>query len=267
MRKVLLPLTLSLLAALAGCQAPSGESATEKEFEALYREYSARFHEKMVGGAAENMQPAQITAEAARIWNDVFGPRPDLLQARVREILAELDDAPPYNEAEYIEVRSDERPPPTDEQPQGIVVKQFLWNPVGAAHMALNNWLSRLMQPKSFALRQLLTVNAHLFWEAVDRNIDKPVLQMRQGPLIFLVDLTRVDDYYRVDKVRWLRPKSMGPLEPPKTTEEGATEEGATEESGTKEGAAEPEGGEAPPKTAPAGETGAETATEPKPAG
>jgi len=30
--------------------------------------------------------------------------------------------------------------------------------------------------------------------------------------MVYTVDLSRKDDYYQVDKIRWLRPKSMGPV-------------------------------------------------------
>jgi len=230
MRKVTLPLAFVLLVVgVVGCQKPTGgESATEKQFEALYRDYSQQFHKKMVG-KAESMTPAQITAEAARTWTDVFGNHKALVDARVQEILDDLDGASPIDEEVYVEIASGERIEPTDEKPEGIVVKQFLWNPVGAAQMALNNWLARLLQGKSFRLRQLLTANARLFWTAADGSLDNPKLQLRQGGLIFTVELRRVEDYYRVEKVRWLRPKSMGPIGVTDETEKPAPEKPAEE--------------------------------------
>jgi len=249
MRKALLPTLLLLLATgLIGCEGRSAEPTAKKEFQKLYREYSARFHEKMAG-SAQTMKPAQITAEAARIWDTVFASHQDVVDARIKNILQDLGDAEPFNEEMYVEIASGERVQPTDDQPTGIVAKQFLWNPVGAAQMALNNWLARLLGPKAFGLRRLLTANAGLFWEAVDRDIDHPKLQLRQGPMIFTVNLTRQTDFYRVDKVRWLRPKSMGPI--PITQ----PAEGNQEPTPTQEGTAQ----QAPP------EKGAKKATQPKP--
>jgi len=190
------------------------KSATEKEFQRLYKGYSARFHEKMVE-TAETMKPAQITAEAARIWDATFAGKKDLIDRRVAEILADLDEAAPYDSDAYLEIASGGRVEPGENQPEGIPLKQFLWSPVGAAQMGLNNWLARLLQAKSFGLRSVLAANAALSWEAVDRSIDKPKLQQRQGPLIFEIELTRVDEHYQVEKVRWLRPKSMGPIAMP----------------------------------------------------
>ncbi|MEA3366854.1 MAG: hypothetical protein U9R68_01925 [Planctomycetota bacterium] len=243
MRKALLPTLLLLLAAgLIGCEGRSAESPAKKEFQKLYQEYSARFHEKMVG-SAQTMKPAQITAEAARIWDAVFAGHQDVVDARIKNILQELGDAEPFNEEMYVEIASGERVQPTDDQPTGIVVKQFLWNPVGAAQMALNNWLARLLGPKAFGLRRLLTANAGLFWKAVSRDIDHPKLQLRQGPMIFTVDLSRQTDFYRVDKVRYLRPKSMGPIsitqpeegdQEPTPPQEG-TEQQTPPENGAKE--------------------------------
>ena len=162
--------------------------------------------------SAEELQPIQITAEAARIWDETFSGHKDLLKKRVAEILKELDAAPAFQEDLYLEIAAGTRVEPAADQPKGIVLKQFLWNPVGAAQMGLNNWLAKLLKPQSFGVRSVLTANAGLFWEAEDRNIDKPKLVMRQGPMIYKVELSRVDDYYQVDKVRWLRPKSMGPV-------------------------------------------------------
>jgi len=271
MRKTLFCLLLvPMLTVLAGCPAPSGESTTKQKFEDLYKEYANRFHEKMVG-SAETMQPVQVTAEAARIWNDVFGPHKDLVEARVKEILADLDQAEPFDENLYLEVASGTRVKPTEDEPQGIVVRQFLWSPVATAQMALNTWLARLLQPKSFQMRQLLTANAGLFWQVRDRDINHPKLILKQGPMIFTVDLSRHDDYYQVDKIRWLRPKSMGPLQlPEQGTQKPAEGTGTTPAEGTGTTPAEgadttpPEGTGATPDTE---KPTAEKSTPEKPAG
>ena len=220
---VLFAMVAALAMVAVGCSGEAEKSATEKEFQRLYKEYSVRFHEKMVG-TAENMKPVQVTAEAARIWDETFATHRALIDKRVAEILKNLDDAPPVDEELYVEIASGNRVDPTEDQPKGIVLKQFLWSPIGAAQMGLNNWLARLLQPKSFGVRSVLTANAGLFWEAVDRSISKPKLQLRQGPMVYAVDLSRIDDYYQVDKVRWLRPKSMGPIAMPATTGETSTE-------------------------------------------
>ena len=220
MKKVLLAVLAVAWAVLAlGCVGDGGKSATEKEFQRLYKEYSVRFHEKMVG-TAETMKPVQITAEAARIWDETFSGKEDLIGRRVGEILSQLEDAKSYDEDLYLEIASGSRVEPSEDQPKGIILKQFLWSPVGAAQMGLNNWLARLLQARSFGVRSVLTANAGLFWEVLDRSVDGPKLQLRQGPMIFQVELSRVEDYYQVEKVRWLRPKSMGPVQlaqPPET--------------------------------------------------
>ncbi len=252
MRQVLaLSLATLVVCTLAGCQKPDDESADTTEFKRLYEEYSDRFHEKMIE-SAKTMTPAQITAEAARIWGDVFAGHQDVIEARVREVLADLDDAEPFDESLYVEIASGERVQPTENQPAGTAVKQFLWNPVGTAQMALNNWLARLLQRESFAMRRLLTANAGLFWKAVDRDINHPQLQMRQGPLVFTVSLMRKEDHYQVEKVRWLRPKSMGPIG---ITEEGEEAPADGEGAGETPAPAEGETGEAAPTTTP--DTGA----------
>lgn len=222
MRKVLLGLVMAAWVVMAsGCGEPStGKSATEKKFEDLYKQYSARFHEKMTTDA-EKMTAEQITAEATRIWDDVFGSQKDLLRQRVEEILADLDTAAPINENDCVEVASGSRVEPGLDLSQGAIPKQFLWNPVAAAQMGLNNWLSRLLQPKSFGLRSVLLANAGLFWEVLDRNVDHPRLLLRQGPMLYVVEVSRQGDYYQMEKVRWLRPKSMGPATLPKEPPEG----------------------------------------------
>ena len=87
--------------------------------------------------------------------------------------------------------------------------------------MGLNNWLAPILNPNAFGLRSVMTANAGLFWEAIDSNLDHPILQLRQGPMIFIVNLSRKDDYYQVDKIRWLRPKAMAG--PPPVTGTGGT--------------------------------------------
>lgn len=182
----------------------------------------------------------------------------DLLQKRCEEILADLPTAPPIKEDLYFEVIAGTRNETTD-QPEGVIVKQFVWNPLGAANMALNNTLRRLLNPQSFAARSVLASNASLFWDAIDRSVDNPKLMQRQGPLVFTVELSRKDDYYRVDKIRWLRPKSMGPLQVPKPPAEGTpgTETPGTETPGTETPDTETPGEKAPEKPAetPAGGT------------
>jgi len=222
MRKVLVCLAVAAWAAMAvGCgELGSGKSATEKKFEDLYKQYSSRFHEKMTT-EAEKMTAEQITAEATRIWDDVFGSQKDLLRQRVEEILADLDMAAPVNENDCVEVASGSRVEPSREEALGAIPKQFLWNPVAAAQMGLNNWLSRLLQPKSFGLRSVLLANAGIFWEVLDRNVEHPQLLLRQGPMLYVVEVSRQGDYYQMEKVRWLRPKLMGPVSLPKEPPEG----------------------------------------------
>jgi hypothetical protein len=242
--------------AIIGCgESGTTKSGTEKEFQQLYKQYSARFYEKMTT-QAENMPPVQVTAEAARIWDEVFGPHKALVTKRIEEIIKDLDTCSPIQEDLYLEVASGSRVEPPADQPQGIVLRQFLWSPVGAAQMGLNNWLARLLQPNSFNMRSVMTANAGLFWEAIDRNLDHPRLCLRQGPMLFVVDLSRKDDYYQVDKVRWLRPKSLGPMAMPKPPE---GQPGTALPTTPPEGTPPPTGGlpgtapQTPPTTPPAG--------------
>ena len=215
MRKLLVcVLTVAWTTAIIGCGDTGGKTDTEKEFLKLSKQYSARFYEKMTT-QAETMQPVQVTAEAARIWDEVFSPHKALLSKRIQEILNDLDTCPPIQEDLYNEVASGARVEPPADQPQGIILKQFLWNPIGAAQMGLNNWLARLLQQQSFGMRSVMAANAPMFWEVTDRSVELPKLVLRQGPMVYTVDLSRKDDYYQVDKIRWLRPKSMGPVVPP----------------------------------------------------
>jgi hypothetical protein len=210
MRTVTVGLGVLLLLAAVGCQPPAGPSTSEKQFQKLYKEYSNLFHEKMVS-SAEQTPPIQITAEAARIWDRVFAGREDLIRTRQREILDDLDAAPTLDEDLYLEVAQAARVE-SDEQPKGIVLKQFLWSPPGAAQFFLNNWLARRMNRGSYNVRSVLTANASLFWEVARRDADNPLLVQREGPMVFTVELTRQGDYYFLQKVRWLRSKSLGPI-------------------------------------------------------
>jgi len=254
MRTLSLAVLAGVMLAIGGCG--DTKTAAEKEFEKLYRQYSNVYHEKMVV-EAERMTPAQVTAEAGRMWDETFSGHKDLLLKRCEEILADLPTAPTINEDLYFEVISGTRNE-AEKDPEGTIVKQFVWNPLGAASMALNNTLRRLLNPQSFAARSVLIGNASLFWEAIDRDANKPKLMQRQGPLVFIIELSRKDDYYRVDKIRWLRPKSMGPLQVQKPPAEGTpgTETPGTETPGaTTPGATTPGTTEKPPaeKKPPAG--------------
>jgi hypothetical protein len=245
----------AMAAATVGCSSTAAPAppTTEKEFQKLYKQYSARFYERMTTPEGEKMPPEKITAEAAKVWEEVFGPHKDLLAKRVEEILKDLDAAPAIQEDLYTEVATAMRKEPPPEQPQGAVMKQFLWSPVGAAQMGLNNWLSQLLQQQSFALRNIMTANASLLWETVDRNPDHPKLELRQGSMIYMVDLTRKDDYYQVDRIRWMRPKSMGPVAPAtRSTTGGVPEAPATGTPATKPAAAPAAAPPAKPATPPA---------------
>jgi len=214
MKKVLVCTCLAAwVAIVAGCSSPPTPPAnTDKEFEKLYKEYSARFYENMTTKPEEGLTPAQITADASRIWEEILGTQKDLLKRRAEESLKKLDTATPVQEDLYLEVRSGTRKEPPAGQSQLPAEKQFFWNPITTAQIALDNWLGYLLEQRSYALRSVMLVNAQPTWEALDRNIDHPKLLLRQGPMLFLLDLSRKDDYYQADKIRWLRPKSMGPL-------------------------------------------------------
>ena len=189
--------------------APAAPSDTQKQFCQLYKQFSDRFHEKMIR-TAEGMTPAQIAAEAAAVWQEVFAGQEDLLSRRSREILAKLDAAPALDESQYYEVLRKSFDP-NDKAP-APVPKHLTWSPVGAATYYLEKTLAAVMCPSALAARAQLVANAQLTWEAVDRDPDKPRLLQHQGPVLFIVDLSRKDDCYQVDKIRWLRPKTMGPV-------------------------------------------------------
>jgi hypothetical protein len=221
--------------AIIGCSdGGAGKTDAEKKFQGLYKQYSARFYEKMTS-QAQTMPPMQVTQEASRIWDEVFGPNKALVTKRVEENLKELDQGPAIQEDQYNEVAvgTREAGAPADkawktvvagekpredtipDEAEGMTLKQFRWSPIGDAQMALNNWLQHIMQRPAFAMRQVMAVNVSPVWEAVDRNVDHPKLCLRQGPMVFLVDMSRKDDYYQIEKIRWLRPKSMGPVATP----------------------------------------------------
>jgi hypothetical protein len=202
---------------LAGCgnQGPAPTTTTansEKEFDKLYKQYSARFYERMSGGDAETLNPNLVMAVAAKTWDEVFSPHKDLLKTRCVEILKNLDDAAPLQEELYIEAttpftRSD---PVPDTAHGAIVPKQLYWSPVAAAANGLGEWLAGpegVLRPESRSVRAFMLGNASLSWEAIDRNIDHPRLQVHQGAHVYQVDLLRIDDFYATTKMRWLKPK------------------------------------------------------------
>ncbi len=286
-----LPLFLVVALTLtAGCETSPDATSARKAFNRLYQRYSERVHEQLLP-KAESMSPAEITAEAARIWDEVIGPHRDVLDACVREILMDLDTAEPLDESRFEQVASYRRPEttaPAEEE----VAKQLRWHPVQVAQTGLTNWLARHLSPRAFAVRQLLAANAALFWTAVDRDIRHPKLMLRQGPMIFLVELSRPDGYYRVESIRWLRPKGSGegtgpgptPGEPAsgKVPASSGGETAPAETAAPASGGPAPQGAaapapkpasSAPEKAAPTGTPSApaagktEGATPPKPAG
>jgi len=195
-----------ILIATAGCS--DQQEANRKQFEDLYREYSDRFHEKMATQAG-SMNPAQVAAEAARTWNNVFDEHKDIVRRRAEDILRDLRDAPAINEKQYNQVV---QASPPEKEEEGLVLKQFLWNPVGAAQDYLNTLFAKVLQPPDQTRQAVLTSHATIFWLAIDRNPEHPKLMLRQGPWVFLVELSRRDDYYHADKLRWLQHVSMGPI-------------------------------------------------------
>lgn len=225
MKKVLLcVLAAAWTLAAIGCSSsgpqPSGSSSA-KEFAKLYKQFADRFHDRMAE-EGDALKAEQATTEAARLWQETFGSHKALLKQRCEELLNDLDPAPVIVESTekvdgqpsctvggkvYTEVAAIAQAP-NSQQPQAAVPKHLMWNPMSAANMALNNWLTVLLDQRAMAVRSFTSSHASLTWEALDKNVDKPRLVLRQGPAIYLVDLSRVDDYYRVDKMRWLKAKT-----------------------------------------------------------
>jgi hypothetical protein len=212
----------SAMVAVGACSV--GEQApSDKEFANLYKQFSTRFHDKMVK-EGDTVKPEQIPAEAARVWDEVFGTHKDVLKRRVEEILKDLDAAPLIVESPekvdgqraytvggtvYVEIASIGRATGDDPAKSGAL-KHLLWNPLSAAQITLNNWLSTILPQKTISIRSMTTSQASLIWQAIDKSIDRPRLVLTQGPMLYVVDLQRIDDFYVVDKMRWLRPKGMG---------------------------------------------------------
>jgi hypothetical protein len=209
--------------AAIGCSSsgPQPSSSSTKEFGKLYKQFADRFHDKMAE-EGDALKAEQATTEAARLWEETFGAHKALLKQRCEELLNDLEPAPAIVESAekvdgqpactvagkvYTEVASVAQAPPSS-QPAAAVPKHLMWNPMSAANMALNNWLVVLLDQRGMAVRSFTSSQASLTWEALDKNVDKPRLVLRQGPALYLVDLSRIDDYYRVDKIRWLKAKT-----------------------------------------------------------
>jgi len=245
MRKLLVCSLVAVWAcAVIGCgEEGAGKTNTEKKFQELYKQYSTRFYEKLTG-QAQTMAPMEVTKEASRVWDEVFGPNKALVTKRVDELLKDLDQCPTIQEDQYNEVAvasrdatvspdkawktvvtgQPSRQDPLPDEAEGLTLKQFRWSPIGDAQMALNNWLQRIMQQPAFAMRQVMAVNVSPLWEAIDRSVDHPKLCLRQGPMVFIVEISRKDDFYQIEKIRWLRPKSMGPVSMPAAGAPAASE-------------------------------------------
>jgi hypothetical protein len=222
MRYALLALAMAAAWAATGCDGgpppepaetprPAGDP-TEDEFLELYRQYSARFHDK-VTTRLEGMNTPQMAAEALQIWEDVFASHKDLLAERCRAILDELQPAPDLDMAQYVEVASVTRPEDEQRDEDKVVLKHALWSPVNAAAMGVNNFIARLFTATYVAKRSEALSQARVFWEAIDPDVDNPALMLREGPLVFTVKLSRMTDYYRVDEIKFFWPKALGKIQ------------------------------------------------------
>jgi hypothetical protein len=181
----------------------SGQSATTKAFEKLYKQYSAKFWEQMNTPNPDIKTPDDVIKQAAKTWDDVFASHKAVLTARVKEMLADLDKAKPVMEGDLETIATFKGP----ETAEGVVPKQWLWNPMSAASFYLNNFmLQRLLAPQLQQIRNLLLMNATLYWEALDSNLDKPRILLRQGNWVFTADLVRKDDYYDVVELKFMAP-------------------------------------------------------------
>jgi hypothetical protein len=217
MRKLLAVAALiGFVTMMAGCSGGSGQSATTKDFEKLYKQYSAKFWEQMSQPNPGIKTPDDVIVLAAKLWGEVFTPHKDVLTARVKEMLADLEKATPPKEGELETIATFKGP----ETAAGAVVpKQWLWNPMSAASFYLNNFmLQRLLAPQLQQIRNLLLMNATLYWEAVDTNIDKPKILLRQGTWVFTAELVRKDDYYDVVELKFMAPPNTIKSVPNPTT-------------------------------------------------
>jgi len=196
----------------AANRAPTPSTAApvpNHEFSVLHRQYTDRFHAAMVRDA-EQLSEKEILAEAARLWGEVFDPHEDVMSRRAAEIVASLAPSRSILMSEYAVVA--ETRTGACEAPTGGPLKQFAWNPVTVAQRSLDQWLERILHTPSLAKRSLLVTSAPPAWEVTDRHMDHPELVQRMGPLVFVAQLSRAGAYYRVDRLMWLRPKSMGPI-------------------------------------------------------
>ena len=204
------------LVAVSGCghttmqAAPPSEPAAPKakaEFEKLHKEYTARLGEKLASTAARNLGPGDIRSEALQTWDAVFGARQDVLRKYAAELLNQLDAAPAIQEDLYA-VCMDVRPgfDIPDPMESGAFMKPVLWNPLNTANEEMSLIFTSLPDKDQASILAKAVSWAQPALEAVDRNVDHPKLMVREGPLVFLIDLGRKEDsYYEVDRVRWLR--------------------------------------------------------------
>ena len=187
---------------------PPAEMAAPKakaEFEKLHKEYTARLSGKLAS-ADQNLSPSDIRSEALQTWDAVFGARHDVLRAYAAELLNQLDAAPAIQENLYA-VCMDVRPgiDIPDPMESGAFMKPVFWNPLNTANEEMSLVFNGLGNKDHAAILAKAVSWAQPALEAVDRNVDRPKLMVRAGPLVFLIDLSRKEDsYYEVDRVRWL---------------------------------------------------------------
>jgi hypothetical protein len=100
--------------------------------------------------------------------------------------------------------------PPVNGPEKEPAFRQIEWNPVTVADAAVVNLLTGLGQ--NINLLMILRQNGGAWWDAIDKNPEKPRLLLRQGVVAFEVNLVRSEDCYKLQRIRLFRVKSLPPL-------------------------------------------------------
>jgi hypothetical protein len=176
-------------------------------------EYNRRLYDdgwRQIANLPEEEASRRVFAIAATLRREVFGPHRNLMKRWFAEELAQLPDAPHIDERDYSSVREvterDLRPIADLGGEARLSVPGH--DPLSAANHGRFLATGPLSERRDWARRALLDSVALLYWEAVDRNVDRPVLSQKRGTEVVIVTMRLKDDlWYQVVRVQFLRLK------------------------------------------------------------
>lgn len=212
-------LGVSGVAALAflavGCGTTDEVERDNADFQRLYSAYREKFNEQLAEKVDESLY-LEVLDQSNTLWEETFKDHADLLRRMAKRELDGLASAAPVDLNQYEQVGgTEEFKTPTFPYKYGICGNAFLFGPVSAAKKCPVFLIAAPFVRT--ALDYLMVYGASSACvepevEAIDRDVDRPKLQMYQGPIIIQVDLVFEKTHYLPEGFRIFYRKSKGTL-------------------------------------------------------